>query len=1407
MHKVKYNWKRYWCPREGHLNLTDNGYLLDPEGKYSNFCGNEVRRYEDIATMPCLILLGEPGIGKTTAMDQVAAEEERQQSIARIDLGAYSSEDRLIHDLREDKTIRSWIDGQTGLSLLLDSLDECLIHVKTVAKLLNAELARMPVARLRLRLACRTAEWPSTLEDTLRGMWGAKNVGVYELAPLTRKAVSAAAIQSGHDAEAFLQEIARVRAQPLAIKPVSLNLLLNLFARYHRLPGKEADLYEQGCALLCEELPERKAAHVPHACTTAQRYAVARRIAYVTIFSGTSAVWTAPADGTVPPGDLLIKELCGKEPCDGVAFTVDEDAIRDTLNTGLFTARGPNRLGWAHQTYAEFLASQYILAKLNPRQRESLLLLSDTIGAGVIPQLSEVAARIATSDKELFERMLKTCPAVLLRSDVATTDYAQRAALLREILRMCNAEEILYQDVDHSDRLRHLNHPEIVEQLRPVITENKNNIYARMVALETLAGCRNTELLPEILGMALDNAAHIELRCRGVDILGLNINAAVAARLRSLTEDMPDDPACRLKGHVLSILWPKFLTAEDLFRVITPKHGSRLICAYDMFLSHGVATFLKPGDMPIALAWAKAQGRRHDLEHYFQQLIDAVLIKAWEYLDENGVLCVFAETLSKRLDLDYGHIVDSSDFENTNFLKNERKRRLLLCEMVLQIAKEYSATCFDNSGCSYIATSEDFFWLLERTITAFTENEAGVWARLCRRSYNAKSAAHTDALLAAYEGSPALRGPFRPLVEPISLNSPEAQKLREEQREFDSFNKRHDKPPLIKPPPAVRIQRLLERCENGDPFLWWAIVREMTLEPRSTHYGNFWDPDITKLAGWSSADEQTRSRITDTAKRYIVEGSDLRDEWLPKDSFVNCAANAGYQAMRLIHTSEPSFVRGMSPETWAKWAVGILFHPQDLDDEEAQKYHTAFTTVLFEKAPAEASKALEAIIQRESRQSKQLPILDRVEHIRCVELSELLRRLIADKALSAEGATGVLMYLLQQEPAQTRALVLNLLRMPLAKDGTDREYAVAAAKALWSTANAETWPAVWAAMCTDLDFGRRLIGEMADFLRAKEVSFQRLSEEQLTDLYVWVARAFPHAEDPAIQEAHFVGQREIIARWRDGLLQALKNRGTVAACYALNRAVNELPHLPWLRYVWLEALKLTRSQTWQPLSPPALLKLAETGQARVVSSGLELLDVLQESLERLQVRLRGETPMAQFLWDYQHANKTWRPKDENTLSEFVAQHLRDDLAQGGIVVNREVQIRPRRGDAKGEQTDIHVDAVVIGPDGTTCDVIQSIVETKGCWHNELNTAMKTQLVDRYLKDNQCQQGLYLVGYFMCGAWDDADCRKKATPVEELADLERRLFSQAGGLSVNGLTVRAKVLDIRLSSTASDNAAR
>lgn len=68
---TRYPWRRFWCPREGAINLSDEGFLFDPENRHAKYVASDVVPFEQVSHLACLALLGEPGIGKSTAMEDL----------------------------------------------------------------------------------------------------------------------------------------------------------------------------------------------------------------------------------------------------------------------------------------------------------------------------------------------------------------------------------------------------------------------------------------------------------------------------------------------------------------------------------------------------------------------------------------------------------------------------------------------------------------------------------------------------------------------------------------------------------------------------------------------------------------------------------------------------------------------------------------------------------------------------------------------------------------------------------------------------------------------------------------------------------------------------------------------------------------------------------------------------------------------------------------------------------------------------------------------------------------------------------------------------------------------------------------------------------------------------------------
>jgi hypothetical protein len=166
--------------------------------------------------------------------------------------------------------------------------------------------------------------------------------------------------------------------------------------------------------------------------------------------------------------------------------------------------------------------------------------------------------------------------------------------------------------------------------------------------------------------------------------------------------------------------------------------------------------------------------------------------------------------------------------------------------------------------------------------------------------------------------------------------------------------------------------------------------------------------------------------------------------------------------------------------------------------------------------------------------------------------------------------------------------------------------------------------------------------------------------------------------------------------------------------------------------------------------------------------------------------------MAEYLWNECHNGK-YTPKDETSLSNLIKHHLEAELLKPSrIVVNREVVIDAQGH--KGKKTDIHVDCLPADSDTTR---LKAIIEVKCCWNPGLLTDMKNQLVGQYLRESDCNVGLYVVAWYHCDSWDQSHRAKKTCKHESRDELFNTLTQQAEELSTGYRIVFPIVLDVSL----------
>ena len=654
-----------------------------------------------------------------------------------------------------------------------------------------------------------------------------------------------------------------------------------------------------------------------------------------------------------------------------------------------------------------------------------------------------------------------------------------------------------------------------------------------------------------------------------------------------------------------------------------------------------------------------------------------------------------------------------------------------------------------------------------------------------------------DVLLEESKTCPALQREFADLLEPVILDSPKAQALRENyRRQLEWEDELRHEEVLLQPPPQERVAVLLEKFEQGDLDAWWRLNMELTLKPTSRYYGDGLELNLTTLPGWQEADATTRGRIVEAASRYVLGAQPLVSEWLGKN-LLDQADFAGYRALRLLAQERPGFLGSLAPDVWQKWAQVIVGSPTPLGGSD-DKVHQELVELAYWHASGDVIAAMLVLIDNENRDHEWISIHGKLDRCWDAQLSAALSCKVRDPNLKPSCMGSLLEPLLKHSVAEAKTFAESLVTVPLPRDGPERKRAVEAATMLLAHAEDGGWGSVWPPIQADDAFGHEVISAVADRHDQQHVALmtQHLSEEQIGELYLWLLRHYPPSEDPQHDGFHWMGLREGVARFRDAVLRQLQSRGTPAACQTMEQLAAALPELSWLRWAVVETRTYTLRRTWVPPQPDQLLEMARDRDFRLVENGEQLLNVVMESLQRLEQELQGENPAALDLWD-KLGKGVYRPKDEKTLSDYIVRHLRRDVQRRGIVANREVEIRRGEGDAQGEHTDILIDAVALGRRPEEYDRISVIVEVKGCWNPKLKKDMEEQLRDRYLAENQSRYGLYLVGWFPCAQWDADDYRKGRTPRMTLEEARQFFDGQAATISQESLCIRALVLNATL----------
>lgn len=1160
-----HKWRRFWCKPEELYLLGDAGFLIDPDAEHAKYFQPHAVAIEALRDSPCLVLLGEPGMGKSTALAH-----ERSSLAASgyltvfVELLRESTAKRIMDFLDKAPDFAKWRASGGLLYLFLDALDEGLIQNPNLPKELGFLSAELDVTQLRLRITCRTLEWPSSLEQALTASW--RDVAKYELLPLRRVDIAAAATDHGINPDAFVREVIARDAQPLATRPISLRFLLQTFLIDGRLPESKLRLYDEGCRLLCsDEGTWERGRPTPDAF---RRMAIAARIAAAVTFTNRQLITRA---GTTSNDGLAASTLIGGvEKVHGASYEVDETAIGDALQgSALFSARSTDMFGWAHQSHREFLAAWYLAHRDLDATTVASLYFQEQ---GPVPApLREVAAWHATLVPIVFDMMLIRDPDVLMMSDTAAVSAPVRRALVNALL--VRMDEFQAHDRNYNyDHYRRLDHSGLADQLRPYLVDRKKNVIVRRAAVDIAGACRVEGLALDLISLLRDGSEMQPVRQAAARALGsFDFDGARQTLRTALTGQLEPDPEDEILGTALRSLWPKHIDASTLFGALHMPKRTNFHGAYDGFL-YELPKIIGRNELAPALSWVAST---IDAAEYgsVSQLRDHILAIALTHLDDNEIarsVARLAIANMARYHNFFGHRARHRDSTEIRDALTFSRRRLLIEALLAEGAYNEDLSTHLIYHDPPLLLWSDLGWLLghatsdghgphELSFAEFTKN-------LVMRFGYASDATESDQIAQAFDQAPAFRDALAPFFEVVDIESQRAAQLRaaweaakENRRRLEQQARDAEAEKAAELEARLTAVRKTLKSAEAKDVSWPQLYFIMT--------GGGFDL-VADIDIWPLLDATEQAHLIEVARTFLEAPTDLNQDWLDTTSIPGLAF-AAEAALCLLATNTSSTFEALSDSTWRRWGHVLV----GLNHDRVVVRNRLVPAALRRCLPDFVSSLIR-VIRRDDQLHGFVMSLDMLPLEMPVEVQRALIDTLPE--LADRSWRSVISALIASDNTDAMAIAIASL---------ENEKATRAAVAAHAVLphHPDRWSTVMTRMQRDRNFAIEFMNAFVDADHEPiSDAVRALDEMQAAELLLTLLRVFPPEEDP--QRSHIemtvLTSRDQIARMRDRIARVLVDNGSVNA---LQWLVEQEPGREFLRWMLVDANSRRSDATWKPL--------------------------------------------------------------------------------------------------------------------------------------------------------------------------------------------------------------------------------
>jgi hypothetical protein len=1222
--------------------LSDDGFLRAEfvEGTLEPWARSfGIRKWSDLDHESCVVLLGEPGSGKTRVFEEARARLAAPINTRRVDLGMFGSGEHLEKGL----AFTEWLSavGTADLHVFLDGLDECLAQIDKAPRILLKRLEAVPSqdrSRLKLRIACRTGAWSSALASELPklfpGIANANTVDehahlssskdraaasdadsrlpIWELLPLRRSdaaiLASDRARQKGKilDPTAFLAAVETASVGPLAARPKTLFYLVDLFLLHQALPGERWELYRRALLHGCsEEVPFRAEELPREAWSPEERLLLMARIAAGLLLGNCIALRRTESSTTVNE-ELRVEDIAegGTIPIGTRQATPAE--VRRVLRKEphpLQASEG-DLIRFAHRTEVEFLAAFHLVSQ--EPDAEQLWAVLCAGGNSIRPQLAELASWVASQVIPLRERIIQTNPEILLRGGLSTLTDPERADLTERVLQACASHKLADGVGGWDEALDRLAHRNLPQQLLPWLTSDQDFV-ARRVAMCVAEECHPNRgqwstrpqfstVRPPSTGdgpthSSKENASWLPVIERLIEIV-LDAKEDLLLRkqaIRTLSTVADASRWQRLRPFI-------HFTSED-------QEGDIRGIALRSLLRRGIISLEEvftavrspPGVGYFGAYWNFVY---HEIPRWLQPSSLPAALKWFRevWIKSRARLHEDSESIEGAiLQAAWKHADDESIQRELVATLLDLFRNNLDAALNRSILDEFPAyrRAISERLIREAADQKGEVLLIGHSLRASAElirPDDLHWLLAWHRSEP-----HTTVRRGICNAVKALL-PLTQLdhIDALLIACDQDSELKSTfSNDIEAWNlddadvmkireraRRTAKRQSARIDPELEIQASLAASTTEPNYfesLLFALARSLKGEDRDIDA--YWTP-LNELPGWQGADAARREAIREAAIRFLSVGPPTVESWFGKKSCPSYVLT-GTRAL-LLFADHLKRLEAIPAQALEGWTVAMLTHGLDA---APQDWLAPILSALASRFPKTISDTVDRLVKLPDTPHASERALRDSRLYWCEPLASIIRAWLVEGSLAPEQDDAALSALSHVEPSEAARISWARLEVALPPISFARlPYVVNAATALLQLLSSESFTRWWELISRDEALTRKAMGRIASHRRRDGIKFiptEKLATQDIETWFRWLVRAYPPRRKaaPTTRMLRPVTPFDDVTVLRESLTQLLANRATDEDVAALERLDQDFPTLS-LRWLVARAYEVRRSHGW-----------------------------------------------------------------------------------------------------------------------------------------------------------------------------------------------------------------------------------